>query len=138
MEQNPQKTALLIMDMRAGILQMLPDTTALVSNVSKAIATARSHNVRVIYVTVGFRQGTPEISMNNKGFSASKGRFATTNVDEFMKIDSSIAPEPDEIRVTKRRVSAFTGSDLEVILTAHRTHRHCYQRCGVINIARSC
>jgi nicotinamidase-related amidase len=118
MEQNTQNTALLIMDMQAGILQMLPDTAALVSNVAKAIATARNNNVLVIYVTVGFRQGTPEISMNNKGFSASKERFASTNVEEFMKIESGIAPTPGDILVTKRRVSAFTGSDLEVILRA--------------------
>ncbi|MDB5278927.1 MAG: hypothetical protein JWR61_3882, partial [Ferruginibacter sp.] len=41
MEQNTQNTALLVMDMQVGIVGMLPDTTALLSNVAKAIANAR-------------------------------------------------------------------------------------------------
>ena len=50
MEQNTPNTALLVMDMQAGIVAMLPDTTAILGNVSKAIATARSKNIPVIYV----------------------------------------------------------------------------------------
>jgi nicotinamidase-related amidase len=35
-----------------------------------------------------------------------------------MKFESPILPLPDDLSVVKRRVSAFTGSDLEVILRA--------------------
>ena len=106
------------MDMQVAVLRSLPDTKALISNIAKAIANARDNKIPVIYVTVGFRPGTPEISMNNKGFSASKARFANVAVEEFLKIEPAIAPLPAEIIVTKRRISAFTGSDLEVILRA--------------------
>jgi len=116
MEQNILSTALLVMDMQTGILRNLPDTTQLVSNVTKAIATARSNKIPVIYVTVGFRPGAPEINLNNKGFAAGKERFANVNMDEFMKVEGGIAPLAGDIIVAKRRVSAFTGSDLEVIL----------------------
>jgi nicotinamidase-related amidase len=34
-------------------------------------------------------------------------------------VDNAVAPETDEVVVTKRRVSAFSGSDLEVILRAN-------------------
>ncbi|MDR3678469.1 MAG: cysteine hydrolase [Flavipsychrobacter sp.] len=118
MEQNTQNTALLVMDMQAGIVGMLPDSAAIIGNVAKAIAHARDNGIPVIYVVVGFRQGAPEISMNNKGFAESKGRFGTVNFEEFMKIHTDIAPREGEITVTKRRVSAFTGSDLEVVLRA--------------------
>ncbi len=56
--------------------------------------------------------------MNNKGFAASKERFANANMEEFMKVHPDIAPQAGDLTVIKRRVSAFTGSDLEVILRA--------------------
>ncbi len=111
-----QKTALLVMDMQAGIVPMLPDSKTIIENVAKALVTARNNNIPVIFVVVGFRQGSPEINSNNKGFAASKERFANVNMSEFMAVHPGVAPQPGELIVTKRRVSAFTGSDLEVVL----------------------
>ena len=118
MEQNKSNAALLIMDMQTGVLDRLPDATQLISNTAKAIARARENKIPVIYVIVGFRPGAPEISMNNKGFMANKERMAMANMDEWMMVHPNIAPQAGEITVTKRRVSAFTGSDLEVVLRA--------------------
>jgi nicotinamidase-related amidase len=118
MEQNTNNTALLVMDMQAGILPNLPNNTAIIKTVSSAITAARSKKIPVIYVVVGFRQGMPEAGVNNKGFAASKERFSKLNMEEFMTVHPDIAPQAGEIIVTKRRVSAFTGSDLEVVLRA--------------------
>jgi nicotinamidase-related amidase len=60
----------------------------------------------------------PEVSDNNKGFAAAKGRFASVSPEEFLKIHPDVAPAEGEVTTIKRRVSAFTGSDLEVILRA--------------------
>ena len=117
MEKNTQ-TALLVMDVQTGITAMLPDATGLLGNVKKALAFAREKGIPVIYVVVGFRQGMPEVSPNNKGFSASKERLINVSMDDFMKIHPDVAPVADEITVVKRRISAFTGSDLEVVLRA--------------------
>lgn len=118
MEQN---TTLLVMDMQSAILGMLPGADSIVNNVARAIATARQKNIPVIYVVVGFRKGTPEINMNNKGFAASKERFANIDPEEFLKIHPAVAPKEGEVTTVKRRVCAFTGSDLEVILRAKGT-----------------
>ena len=118
MEQQ-SKTALLVMDVQAGIVAMLPETAAILGPTAKAIAKARDRKIPVIYVVVGFRQGAPEVSLNNKGFAASKERFASIDMAEFMKVHEDLKPRADEVVVTKRRVSAFTGSDLEVILRAY-------------------
>ena len=123
MEQNSPNTVLLVMDMQVAILRNLPDTGALIGNVAKAIAYARSMKIPVIYVVVGFRAGAPEINMNNKGFSAGRGRFTDVSPDEFMRIHPDLAPVAGEIVVTKRRVSAFTGSDLEVVLRSLGTQQ---------------
>ncbi len=118
MEQKNQNTALLVMDMQETIVKMLPDPSTILANVAKAIAYVRDNNIPVIYVVVGFREGTPEINVNNKGFSASKARFSGMKMEEMLRIESSVVPLPGDITVVKRRVSAFTGSDLEVILRA--------------------
>jgi nicotinamidase-related amidase len=113
-----QNTALLVMDMQTAILASLPSPEGIINNVTKAIAKARENKVPVIYVAVGFRQGTPEISPDNKIFSANRERFAQIDMQEFIKIHPALAPLPDDISVVKRRISAFTGSDLEVVLRA--------------------
>ena len=118
MEQIKQNSALLIMDMQSAVLGRLPESSVLITNARKAIASAREKKIPVIYVVVGFRPGTPEISPNNKGFFANRSLMASANMEEFIKVHPDLAPLPGEIIVVKRRVSAFTGSDLEVVLRA--------------------
>jgi nicotinamidase-related amidase len=114
MELEKQNTALLVMDMQAGILNHYPGAAELTSNVLKAIASARRNNVILIYVVVGFRPGAPERKPNKDGSNP----FAKVDMEAFMKIDPALEPLPGDLIVTKRRFSAFTGSDLEVILRA--------------------
>jgi len=119
MEHKTQNAALLVMDMQMGILGSFPNAESLTGKVLQAITFARDKQIPVIYVTVGFRSGTPEISLNNKSFGAGKERFANVNMEEFMRIAPELAPKDGEVMVIKRRISAFTGSDLEVVLRAN-------------------
>ena len=117
MQQN-NNTALLVMDLQVGILNTFPGAENYVSKVATAVHHAREKNIPVIYVRVGFRQTKPEISLNNKSFSSMKQNIANINMDEFMKIHPAVEPLENDAIVTKRRISAFTGSDLEVVLRA--------------------
>jgi nicotinamidase-related amidase len=117
MEANKQNTALLVMDMQMGILSRYPEAAKLCSNIAKGIAYAHKNNIPVIYVVVGFRKGMPEISGNNKSFSMSKKMLADADMNEWMKVLPEIAPKENEITVIKRRISAFAGSDLQVVLS---------------------
>jgi nicotinamidase-related amidase len=119
MEQNTKQIALLVMDMQTKVLAMLPGAQGVIDNVAQAITVARDQKIPVIYVTVGFRQGMPEVSAKNKSFAVFKERLAQANMDAFTAIDPALAPLSGEVVVTKRRVSAFTGSDLEVILRSY-------------------
>lgn len=113
--QTHSQTALLVMDMQTEIVARFAQASDLLTPVSAAIAAARAASIPVIYVAVAFRPGYPEVSPNNKSFSAVKQRpGAMTTVE----IHPAIAPQPTDIVVTKRRVSAFSGSDLEVVLRA--------------------
>jgi nicotinamidase-related amidase len=113
-------SALLVMDLQAGIVAMLPSAEAILANTAQAIATARKQGVPVVYVVVGFRKGIPEVgSGSSKAFAAGKAWFTTLDMDAFMSVHPALAPADGEVTVVKRRVSAFSGSDLEVILRAY-------------------
>ncbi|MBS1602450.1 MAG: cysteine hydrolase [Bacteroidetes bacterium] len=123
MKKDNKETALLVMDMQAAMVGLIPEGAALVSRIEKAIASARSATIPVIYVVVGFREGAPEMSPNNKGFMAGRQLFEKVDMHEFTRVHPDLRPLPAEPVVIKRRVSAFTGSDLEVLLRA-RNIRH--------------
>jgi nicotinamidase-related amidase len=115
-------TALLIMDVQQGIVERFASDAGYLDRLATAIAAARGAGVAVTYVTLAFRPGYPEVSERNKTFSAIAGTGWFTDGDPGMRIPAVIAPAPGEVTVTKRRVSAFTGSDLEVLLRARAIH----------------
>jgi nicotinamidase-related amidase len=119
MEQNGhlKKSALLVMDVQAATIKMLPDSNGYLESVTQAIQIARSKNIPVIFVVIGFRKGYPEASPNNKSLSTIKANPAMVfDTPEAALVHKSIVLQPDDIVVTKKRVSAFAGSDLEVLL----------------------
>lgn len=110
---NDEKTALLVMDVQPGILDRTENKDEFLTKVTAALDAAHTKNMQVIFVVVGFRPGAPEVSEQNKMFSAIKQMSgAMTNPKP------ALTPSDKDIVVTKRRVSAFSGSDLEVILRA--------------------
>ena len=111
-----EATALLVMDVQRGIVERFAGEAGYLPRLGRAITAARAAGIPVIYVTIGFRPGHPEISARNRSFSAvaSAGRF--TETDPAAEIHPAVAPAAGDLQVTKRRVSAFAGSDLEVLL----------------------
>jgi nicotinamidase-related amidase len=109
-------TVLLVMDVQRGVVERFADDPGYLPRLQRAVTAAHASGIPVVYVTVGFRPGHPEISARNQTFSAvaAAGRFA--DGDPAAEIHPAIAPEPGDLVVTKRRVSAFTGSDLDVLL----------------------
>jgi nicotinamidase-related amidase len=118
MEQNSkaENRALLVMDIQGATVNRLKDRTLFINSITNAIQKARNSNIPVIFIVVGFRKGYPEVSVNNKMFSSLKDGTRKLDTEEATKVDSSIAPQPGDVVITKKRVSAFTGSDLEVVL----------------------
>jgi nicotinamidase-related amidase len=108
------RAALLVMDVQPGIIDRAPDPAAYLARVTEAVRAARDHAVPVIHVVVGFRPGMPEVSRRNQAFSTAKQQRPAYLSDP----RPAITPEGSDVVVTKRRVSAFTGSDLEVVLRA--------------------
>jgi nicotinamidase-related amidase len=105
------------MDVQNGIVERFAEKPEVMAPFQRAVSAARQAGIPVIFVRVAFREGYPEVSPQNKSFAAIKARNMTTS-DASTQIHASVAPLPGEPVVTKLRVSAFAGSDLEVLLRA--------------------
>ncbi|WP_166972963.1 cysteine hydrolase family protein [Brevibacterium atlanticum] len=110
-------SALLLMDFQTGIAGR-PGFEPAVDAADRALTAARDAGMPVVFVRVAFRPGYPEIAEANLSFSAAKERG-----DDAMSLDAPatqiidrLAPRDDEPVVVKKRISAFAGSDLEVLL----------------------
>jgi nicotinamidase-related amidase len=106
------------MDVQGNIVERFSGDAEYLPRLASAIQAARGAGIPVIYVTVGFRAGYPEASARNKTFSAVAGTGRFIEGSDSTRVHPAVAPVPGEVTVTKRRVSAFAGSDLDVVLRA--------------------
>jgi nicotinamidase-related amidase len=120
---DPTRTALVSMDLQAGIVSIYTkeDQAEFLSRVKRVFDWARKNKLHVIHVRVGFRPGLPEVSSRNLFFAAIKQsdqhqRLFQGSIGE---IHSEVAPLQNEIVITKHRVNAFSGTDLDLILRAN-------------------
>ncbi len=110
-------TALLVMDVQRRIVERFAGTEDYLPRLAAAVEAARAAGVPVIFVRVAFRPGFPEVSPANRAFAALRAAGGLAD-PEAAEIHPAVAPRRGEPVVTKLRVSAFTGSDLEVLLRA--------------------
>ena len=129
LELDKSKTALLAMDFENdivheegalkdfGLAQMVKENDIL-AKVSTMLDAARSAGVKVVYVSVKFRPGHPEVSPYTGLFQAVVATNALVEGTWGAQIHEAVAPREGEPVVTKRAVSAFAASDLEKLLNA--------------------
>jgi nicotinamidase-related amidase len=122
---NPAKTAVLIMDYENDIVGMLPEDVRgpLIERASALLKEARQAKIQIIYVVVRFRDGYPEVNLQNKLFSSLKQSGRLVEGTPGAEIDARVTPQPGDIVVTKRRVGAFSTTDLETILQSKNINK---------------
>jgi len=115
------KTAVLIMDYQNDIVGMLPENkqSPLLEKASAILKESRRAGLLVIYVVVRFRDGYPEINPRNKLFGSLKASGRLREGTRGAEIHPKVAAQPGDIIVTKRRVGAFSTTDLETVLRAN-------------------
>jgi nicotinamidase-related amidase len=112
-------TALLAMDCQTGVVSVYAKAQDdFLKRASSVLRAARARGMLVVQVQVGFRPGVPEVSRQNKLLGAIK---SSKPHQEFFQgssgaIHPTLGPEPADIILTKHRVSAFVGTDLEMLL----------------------
>lgn len=110
-------TSLLTLDIQAGLADAI-GSPALLERVGRALAGARERGLLIVAVKVGLRPGHPEVSERNVPFSGIAAANAFVE-GESSAFDPVVAPQSGEIAVTKRRIGAFAGTDLETVLRAN-------------------
>ena len=117
---DPKTSALLIMDFQRTVVENhARDKEGILARTRGLIGSARRVALKVVYVVVGFRPGYPEVSPRNQSFGMIRntGRFAHGAAGG--EIHPEVAPEAQEVVVTKHRTSAFSGTDLDMVLRAN-------------------
>jgi len=118
---DPNRTAVLAMDCQAGIVSIYAKPAEeFVERAARVLDAARRAGMTIVHVQVGFRPGLPEVSSRNTLFAAIKGSAQHQKLFEGAAgaIHPALGPAASDIVVTKHRVSAFAGTDLEMILRA--------------------
>ncbi len=112
------RTALLVMDYQNDIVGSVSasERPGLLHRASSVVAATRKAGVPVVYVVVSFRPGHPEVSARNKSFSAMKSTGRLREGTPGAEVHGSVRPDPGEVVVTKRRVGAFSTTDMETVL----------------------
>jgi len=109
MAHDAQHTALLVMDVQHAIIDRIADKDAYLARARSAVDHAHKQGIRVIYVVVAFRPGAPEAS-----------DFFRAYAPALVGATPVLTPAEGDVVVEKKRISAFAGSDLEVLLRANR------------------
>lgn len=88
---------------------------------ARALSAARDRGMAVVHVRVAFRPGYPEIPSSNQAFAPIlDAGDSMTESSPLTAIVPEVAPLPGEPVVIKRRIGAFIGSDLDVVLRGLR------------------
>jgi nicotinamidase-related amidase len=115
---SDSRPALLVMDFQHGIVERIGDPSV-VAAADRAVRAARANEIPVLFVRVAFRPGYPEAAEANKTFSAiGQAGDSYTEGHPATQVHAAFEPRATEPIVVKRRVSAFSGSDLDVLLRA--------------------
>ncbi|WP_406091140.1 cysteine hydrolase family protein [Streptomyces sp. NBC_01013] len=112
------KSALLVMDVQRDIVDITDADAGYLSRLSRAIDGARAAAIPVIYVAIALPPGDPEVSPRNRVITNAVRAGWFTTGEPGTGIHPAIAPRPGDAVVTKRRGSAFSGSDFDLVLRA--------------------
>src|SRR3954468_14586397 len=116
---DPQHTAVVTLDLQLGVAGRLPEPAPLFERVARVLGAVREAALPVMHVRVGFRPGHPEINPRNVSFTdriKKNGVFVEGSGDT--ELHPSVARREGEPIVTKRRIGAFSGTELELLLRA--------------------
>ncbi len=115
------RAAVLSMDLHTAIVSIYAKGQEdFLSRAASVLKEARERGLTVVHIQVGFRPGLPEISLRNPLFGAIKNSIQHQQIfqGDGGAIHPAVAPQGDDIVVTKHRVNAFAGTDLDMILRA--------------------
>lgn len=109
------RAALLAMDIQNGIVAAYGNDQGLLERVGAAAEHARSAGMSVVFVTVGLGR-PPAVGRHNKIFHRYADSGALSEGTDATAVHAAAGVQNGDFLVVKRRVSAFSGSELDVLL----------------------
>jgi nicotinamidase-related amidase len=114
------RLAVVIGDLQVGITRNFPLAAELVPRAAALAAAARKRKDLVVFVRTQLRVNGADVSAQNAGVQAIFGmgddyREGSTGVE----LDPGLGHQPSDVIVTKRRTSAFAGTDLDMVLRSN-------------------
>jgi nicotinamidase-related amidase len=122
---NVDKSALLVMDMQPEVIDMLAPggSRQALQRATIAVKGARSIGIPVIFVRVAYRANYIDVSPRNKRGSILKERGVLSELSAATELCPELDARPDDPVVLKRRVGAFSFTDLPTLLSGQRIDR---------------
>ncbi|MBM3346160.1 MAG: cysteine hydrolase [Betaproteobacteria bacterium] len=116
---DPGRTALLLMDFQAEIVDMLAGggSRAAVSRAAAALSAARASGMPVIFVRVAYRSGYADASGRNKRVAMLRDQGRLIDGTPGAAVVADLAPRASEPIVVKRRVGSLSYTDLQTLLS---------------------
>lgn len=109
------RTALLVMDYQAGVLDRIPDAEDLLARAAETIARLREQGVQIGFVRVAFEDADydaiPVTSMLLARVTSDRHAYRADS--PVTAIHERVAPQPGDIVVRKTRVGPFLTTDLD-------------------------
>jgi nicotinamidase-related amidase len=117
---DARRAAVLALDLQTGVVSVYAKDPAFIPRAAGLIAAARAAHLPIVYVKVALRTNVPEASARNRFLSAVKASPAHQRFfqGESGEIHIGIAPTEADLVVTKSRIGAFAGTDLDLLLRA--------------------
>ena len=120
-------TAILVLDIQTTTINILGGTqkmTPYLTHLSQTLEAARLNlTTRIIHIRTGFRAGYSDLHPRNPSFARVVPKSTYAEHDQEAQFHPLVQPQTGDLVITKRRVSAFTGSELELLLRSLGTEQ---------------
>lgn len=118
---NRDRTSIIIMHYQHDIFEGYQEEVqkGLITRAGIVLAEARDLAMLIVHIVARFREGFPEVSLHNQFLRDLKERPRLQEGTPGAEIFSGVAPKPGEVVIASRRVGAFLGTDLAIILRAN-------------------
>jgi nicotinamidase-related amidase len=111
---NPHETALLVLDYQPAVLDTIANGAELLARAIETIAIARTKGVHIGFVRVAFDDADrAAIPPTNKAFFPVVGTTYLDHEAPEALVHEKLAPKPGDMSLRKRRVGAFSTTDLD-------------------------
>ncbi len=91
-----------------------------IENINQITTSCRKHNMLITHVRLAFRNHHPDGSYVSPVFSTITNKQILKNTDWGSQFCDSLSRQESDIEIIKHRVSAFYGTDLDLILRANK------------------